>query len=386
MKVNKTPGGSAAALRSSANDTDEINDWANNIYIQPQDEVAAKSYPATLAPGESYPDKIFRARKAAQPHLFGADGDLAARAVETRAATCGAEAGVARKLIRDAEKQLRIASKNKRHADKHLRQLSRRGKTDTLIYYSVLGLMLAGDGTGVSQPLINYGEVPMLAIVQSLSASATMVVSGFSGRALKDHHRARQRETDAKDLKPELERYSYRFRDLGKRPTAALVGAGVVATLVPLGIGILRTAIDGALFGLVFGLIGVGVSVASFLANYWYTDDIADLLADYDKQYEKATSRLKAMSQDSAIKSEAGALKTAESIKSEQERRGLGATHEMEALGEVVKQNNGHIFGHGEAVPVDAQGTFFTPADLVDLAPHLNGHSNGRSNGKVAQS
>jgi hypothetical protein len=377
MRVNKSQGGPTAALRSSSNDTDEINDWANNIYIQPQDDVIAKPYPAALAPGQSYPDKIFRARRTAQPYLFGADGDLASRALETRAASCGAEADVARKLIRDAGKQLKIASKNKRHADKHLRQLSRRGKTDTLIYYSVLGLMLAGDGTGVSQPLINYGEVPMLAIVQSLSASAAMVVAGFSGRGLKDHHRARQRETDEKDLKPELERYSYRFRDPGKKPTAALAGAAVVTTLVPFGIGMLRTAVDGALFGLVFGLIAVGVSVASFLANYWYTDDVADLLADYDKSYKKATSRLKAVSKDSAIKSEAAALKTAESIKSEHDKRGQGATHEMDALGEVVKQNNGHIFGHGAAAPVDVQGTFFTPADLTDLA-RLNGHSNGK--------
>ena len=77
---------------------------------------------------------------------------------------------------------------------------------------------------------------------------------------------------------------------------------------------------------------------------------------------------------------EAGALATVESIRSEYENRAHGAEHEMTALGQKVKFNNGHVFGHGLSAKEDAQGSLITFEDLAAI----NGkRRNGKSHGSV---
>lgn len=386
-KNNRLRGGIAAPQGSVNDTTDDMLDEAGVWYVQPQDDVRAVAMPATLAPDRTWIDQYYGHHHAAQPELYGANGDLASRALKSKAAGCNVEATVAKKLIENAERKLDVATDNHLHAEEHLRHHARRSKGATILYYGGMAIMGLGDLGGIAQPQVTYGEEPLLAIVQGASASVGMVMSGWTARALKDHHAAVKRVEDLDDLKgTEREKYASRFRDPGSLQRSALAVSAVIFAAAPLAVGLLRDSVDGGLWGIAFALFAIIACAGSFVGTYFYTDDIADLLDDYSKQHRKAVKAMKSLSNSKAIKAEASALSEAASIENEATKRGRGAQHHMLALGAKVKSNNGHAFGMGEAAPADAQGTFFTPADLHDLA-RMNGRSgNGRSNGKAVQS
>ena len=334
----------------------EAIDEAANTYLQPQDTVAAAAMPSTI--GASHSQLLWEERTKAQPPLHEADGEALARDDTVRAAENLHPSDVGKTITKGEAKLVKVTRKNLEYAEKHLRPLCRRGKYDTLIYYGFLGTMVLGDSTGISQPLISYGEVPWLAVAQSLSAAVAMVAAGLAGRRCKDIVNATERAQAYPEGIPEpLKKYSTRFRESGRTPWFTLAAA-IVIGVIPAGIGLLRYSVDGGLFGLVFALIAIGVMVASGVTNFWYTDDVADALDDVHKQYKRSVKGLRKAAEAKSIKAAAGSEASATSIKAEQTLRGEGAVHETKALPHLVHQNNGHIFGHG----VPAQ-------HLVPLAP-----------------
>lgn len=347
--------------------TAEAIDEATTTYLQPQDTVTAAAMPTTIS--GSHSQLLWEERTKAQPPLHDADGEALARDDTVRAAENLHPSDVGKTITKGEAKLVKVTRKNLEYAENHLRPLCRRGKYDTLIYYGFLGVMIAGDSTGISQPLINYGEVPALAIAQSASAAVAMVAAGLAGRRSKDIINAIERAQAYPDGIPEhLKKYSTRFRDAAKIPWFTL-GAAIVIGVIPVGIGLLRYVVDGSVFGLVFALIAIGVMVASGVTNFWYTDDVADALDDVRKQYKRSVKGLRKASQAKPIKQAAGSAAAATSIKAEQTLRGEGAVHETKALPHLVHQNNGHIFGHG--IPAQHQAP---PASIIIPQANSNGH------------
>ncbi len=363
MKILHTIRGSHRAYDQA---TSELIDEAATTYIQPQDGVQAVAADDSMT---TYVDELWGHRADAQPPLHDADGEAQARRATKTAAETNFEAEANKNLAAEELSLAVEANHQVKDAERELRPHTRRGKSDLLIYYLVLVALVSGDSTGIALPLISSGEVPYLAILQSISAAVAMVVSGLAGRALKDAATARHRAKVWPDGPPEhLDKYATRFRGNTRTPWVPIT-ASLAIGVIPIAIGLLRYSVSGPAWGLTFGLIALGVMAASGAASYWITDDVSDLLDGYHKAAHKAARRARRAAASRAISIHADAEAEAASIKAEASLRGRGAELETLSLSPLVKSNNGHIFGHGLRKSVAP-----TPPPTILLPAAPNGH------------
>ena len=229
-------------------------------------------------------------------------------------------------LVRGAQQRLLGTSET-------LAPFVRRRPEQKLWYYSRTGLLLLGDVAGQAGAQIYYGEVPELALIQSLAAGASVVTAGLLGAEIKQLRSAAGEALGA-DRSP-------------GRPL--LMCAGAVGTLISLGIFGLRTAVEDPLAGMVYGALAAGVAIASFISSYAYADPAADAIDAAERAYAKAVKRQLALAGHPGRRSADAAAAMVASIREEHVARGVAAEVAHEGLKHRVLRRNPGIAGHSPA-------------------------------------
>jgi hypothetical protein len=123
----------------------------------------------------------------------------------------------------------------------------------------------------------------------------------------------------------------------------------VVVLIISIGVFSLRLSVEGMTSGIAFGMLAAATALGSFLANYSYTDEIADYLARTERVCKKAIKAHRKLAADPAIQQRAAALATAASIKTEHAHRGQAAWWQLHALSQRILRRNPGVAGHGPA-------------------------------------
>ena len=212
------------------------------------------------------------------------------------------------------------------------------------------GLLLLGDVAGQAGAQIYYGEIPELALIQSLAAGVAIVTAGLVGSEIKDLRMAAKRRVDRKDLTGSQKAFGHLFdgTDDGKHIVRALVGTAItVGVLISTGIFALRSTIDGPLSGLVYGALAAGIAAASFISSYVVTDEMADAIDSAEKDYERTLKRQIKLAASQPLATSLEKIAEDSSIRDEHKVRGTAAGLTYEGLKHRVLRRNPGVAGHG---------------------------------------
>jgi len=245
-----------------------------------------------------------------------------------------------------------ITRRAARHAHAALGPFARRKGDQKIWFMARTGLLFVGDVVGQAGAQIYVGEVPELALIQSLAAGAAVVTAGLVGSEVKDLRNSAKRKLPEDRLNKAQRKLPHMFNgeEQGKHIVKAMIyTAGAVGCLVSGGIVGLRSFVDSPVAGLIYGCIASGVAVASFISSYVYSDDAADAIDNADRAYDKAVKRQLGFSaiEVRSRAAKAGALYT--SIKDEHTFRGEAAQIAHEGLKHRVLRRNPGVTGHSPA-------------------------------------
>jgi hypothetical protein len=214
-------------------------------------------------------------------------------------------------------------------------------------------LLLLGDVAGQAGAQIYHGEIPELALIQSLAAGVAVVTAGLVGGEIKDLRMADKRRKDPTDLTGPQQVFAHLFdgTDNGIHIVRAVIGtAFTVGALISSGIFALRSSVDGPLSGLVYGALAAGIAAASFISSYTVTDEIADAIDTAEKDYERTLKRQTSLAASAPVKAALEKITEDESIRAEHDVRGQAALLTFEGLKHRVLRRNPGVAGHGPAV------------------------------------
>ncbi|MFB6718699.1 hypothetical protein ACFCV3_00975 [Kribbella sp. NPDC056345] len=325
-------------------------DEADSIVLPRIDEAAATARPSTV--GTTYVETEYDELGSEQQSLYAAAGESAARPYQAQADGLTTHAEQLAWLLKSSRKRLIVARKQLNHATTTLTCYTRRdrfAKHRYLLGWVILGL---GDTAGILGAAIMLGEVPMIALGQALATGFAAVTSGQAGADLKDVRMSRQRQRDPDKLTKAEQRYRYLFCgiDAGMSIVRLVSWLSVTIVLVvSVGIFSLRWTVEGMVSGLAFGALAAATALGSFLSTYSYTDDVADLLATYQKRYDNAVKQHTRLSAERSFRQRATALGQAESVRREHDHRGTAASRHIGALCQRVLRRNPGVMGHGPA-------------------------------------
>lgn len=330
---------------------DQLVAETDGISLQRIDEAALVIRPSNL--GVTHGEREFDALGAEQAAAWPAEAQVASRPPRVAAARVKLSAEEAGVAVEAQRKDLESIRSLKDHAFQTLLPFVRRSPHDDVRYWlSWLGLGL-GDTAGVWGAAISLGEIPELALGQALATGLAAVTAGLAGAELRllAHSKSRQRDPDS--LTEDERRYRRLFEgaDSEKSMTKlAAFTALMVGVLVTGSIFALRAPTEGGLAGIAFGCMALATALASFISSYIHADEVADLLATYDRRYRVALKRHSRASKARPIGRYAEANAAAASIEREYAHRGDAATRKVEACKHRMLRRNPQVVGHGDAV------------------------------------
>lgn len=335
---------------SPATAVDQLVAETDSINLQRIDEAASVLWPSNL--GITHGEREFDALGQEQAAAWPAEAEVASRPRRVAAARVNRsaeEAGFAVKAQREDLESIRTANE---HAFQTLMPFVRRSPHDNARYWlSWAGLGL-GDTAGVWGAAISLGEIPELALGQAFATGLAAVTAGLVGGELRmlAHAKARQRDLDS--LTEDERRYRRLFEgaDAEKAMTKLAAHTAVtVGVLVTGSIFALRAATEGSLAGIAFGCMAFATALASFVSSYIHADEVADLLATYDRHYRTALKRHARASKARPIRQYAAADTEVASIEREYAHRGDAAVRKVEACKHRMLRRNPQVVGHGDA-------------------------------------
>lgn len=321
---------------------------ADAIKLLPVDE--ARLQPRPTGVGRTYAEEEFHALADEQELLWSADGERAARSQGTDVRARQVEAAAIDFLLVEQKKAVQQAQVDHQHAVSTLAAFVRREPGAKWRYWLGWLILLLGDTAGVWSAAITYGELPSAAFGQALAAGLAAACAGLIGAEVKDMRMAAQRRRDVEALTDDERRY-WRLFDghrggQGVVKLVALLSLTVVA-LVAIGIGALRSSVEGTSAGLTFGLLAAATALASALLGYSAADEVSDLLAASAKRVRRAERRHLELATSPAVKLRAEAEETARSLHVEYQLRGQAAGKRMESLAWRTQWQNPQVVGHG---------------------------------------
>lgn len=335
-------GATAAAAEAEAR--------AEQVNLPRIDEAAAIARPSSI--GETYSELENQALEDEQPEQFAAAGIEAGRASSIQAAGLALSAKTAAEILSGHAAILAASERRLLDTDAALAPFRRRPPKAERWHYAAKFAFLLGDVTGISSAAIMLGEVPGIAVVMAISAAAATVAAGLSGTEVRDV-RNRERRARSADLLTEQQRpFAHLFEtpDHGWPFARALcwISASVAAT-IGCAIFALRATVDDPLVGVVFGGIAASIAAASWVESYMYADDIADLIAHAESDYQRVAERHQSLAGAAPWKHREEALAETDSITREHDKRGVAARLHLRSLRYGILRRNPQVVGHGPA-------------------------------------
>lgn len=321
---------------------------AEEIRLQRVDDATALPRPGAVA--ESWVEKEYDELESEQSPLWGAEGVAASHSARVDAAGLAASAAGAKRRL-DGNDVLLKATETRAFATTNaLAPFRRRPPKAALWHYLTKTALYLGDTVGISSAAILLGELPILAVLMSISAAAATITAGLTGAELRDI-RARRRRAVMVDLlvdeqKPFLHLFSQ--EDEGIRVVKTVIGASLTtALLIAFGIFSLRTTVEEVLVGVVFGAIAAAIAIASFVESYMYADEISDAINNTERDYAKALVRHARLAGDQYWSRYEKFAAEAQSLANENLARAEAAQAHVRALKWSVLRRNPGVAGHG---------------------------------------
>lgn len=327
------------------------NTWrrrSGRVVLQRVEDAVAVTRPAGL--GLTYAEEEYQAQVAEQESVWLADGERAARPNLVRAAGLAPAVEASGFVLQESEQDVAAARANYQDAVRVLGPHVRRDRWAKLRHLIGLPVLIFGDTAGVWSAAITNGDVPYVAFGQAFAAGLAAVCAGLVGAELKNMRLAQARRRDPETLSADELRYRHLFtatdRGVGIVKLIGLLSLLVVLMLA-VGIGTLRSSIEGEAAGLTFGLLAAATAVASLLLGYSAADEVADLLEHAAKRAERAERHHRALIAALPARPQAEAREAARSLQVEHQLRGQAAGYRAESLEKQVLRRNPHVVGHG---------------------------------------
>jgi hypothetical protein len=323
----------------------------------PRIHEAAAAQPRPAGLGTLYVEKEYDAQADEQELLWPAEGEYNARPYKVRASGLTTAANATGFVLAQSETEVTAAHADFQMAAKVLTPYVRREPLAKLRYWIGLPVLWLGDTAGVWSAAVMNGEVIYIALGQALAAGMSAVCGGLIGSELRDLRLAQSRRRDLNTLTEEELRYQHLLaRREGGVGVVKLIGflSVLVVILIALGVGTLRSSVDGEVAGLTFGLLAAATAIGSGLLGYSAADEVADLLATAAKRVQRAEQHHLKLAAAAAPRLRAESVEASESIQAEHQLRGQAAGKRMESLSWRVQRRAPYVLGHG--FPTGEQG------------------------------
>lgn len=321
--------------------------------IFPVESADAKARPTNIS--ETYGELAHDARGEAQVQLYRAEAEQSARQDATTHA--GLRPLQSESVYLIDENRPVVASARQQYllvAD----ALSpwRRRTGSGFPYRLRVCALFAGEVMGPANAAILYGDIPVLAVIQAVSAGMATVTAGLTGAEYKHQQLATERQRDNLDqLSDDLRPYEHLFDGsslrAGRFVKLALAAGATIGLFVMLAILSLRSAIDGAPSGIAFGALAFAVTIASFINSYCHADQVSDLIDDARSHYKKELRAHRRLSAHVLHLVAGRAGERARSVAAEQHHRGEAAGAHIEAKSFDALTASPDVVGHGPAAP-----------------------------------
>lgn len=331
---------------------DDLVADTDSISLQRIDEAAAVSRPANV--GVTHAEREFDALAEEQKASWPAQAESASRKARLAGAHVEPAADAATSSAIEHQGELATARQARDHAFDTLGPFVRRPPHDDLRYWAGWAVLGLGDTVGVWGAAISLGEIPELALGQALATGFAAVTAGLVGGEARTLAQAKSRRRDPDDLTEDERRYRRLFEGVEPELPMLKIASGAAAAvggLVTASIFALRAATEGIMPGLVFGGLAAATVLASFISSYIHADEVADLLATYERRYARALKRYLKASDAKALKVSRTSKAEVDSIEREYAHRALAAAHKVEACKQRMLRRNPQVVGHGEAAP-----------------------------------
>jgi len=344
---------------------------ARNTTVRSADEVQARPAPDLHLHLVEY----YRRLAAEQASLHQAEGELAARPHQARAAELEPMTVVPLSRLAALQAKADASSAQVTGMLATLAPFRTRPKGAGPRYYVFLVLLLGGDLAGMTGALVSLGEVPWVAGMQALAVAAAAVVVGMLASEVKHVRDARRRMAagPADHLPPGL-----LFQPDGGEAVVrwVLLGGLAAMLLVAGGITALRSITDGA--GWIFGCFAAAVTLGSAANAYVHSDEVTDLLDNLTRQHRRDDAELHHLDLAAVAERDREAALAA-SVRKEWDARGDAAIARVDAACALALVNNPAIAGHGSthtSTNGTRRGTGIEVAALAGTggARRANGH------------
>jgi len=320
--------------------------------IPPVDAANLVARPGNVT--QTYDEEAYDERAAEQPLLYGAIGTTSKRESAVTAAGLRPQADASTAITTQLTAAVKAAGEVWVAALTFLTPYRMRSPKAKYFYLLRAALLWLGDTVGISSAAIMLGEIPALAVMLSLSASAATVVAGLVGKDVRYMRERRRRQRDENSLPQEAQRFAHLF--CGVDDGSPIVGhvlwaAAVVGLLVAAGIFALRTNVDSGVAGVTFAGFALAVALGSFISSFMYADDVADAIDNAHVAFEQASAQLNQAAASLPLAQRLRALAQAESIGQEFEQRGQASMHTALVAKARMLAANPAIVGHGRPEP-----------------------------------
>ncbi|MCP2290952.1 hypothetical protein APR08_003883 [Nocardia amikacinitolerans] len=317
----------------------------------PVQAAAAIPRPSTVV--KTYQEDGFDQLAVEQLREHAAAGEEAAAKSSIRAAGLESARTAGDELITINATLIEAARDRLVHLQKHLGPFAKRKAGSRWGYFLCLALLLLGDFAGLAGALISYGEVPILAGAQAVSASVATVIAGQVGKEFKYIKQAQERQSCEHQLS--AEQVAYEALLLG--PLAGrryVLAASLVALLIGLfiavGIGALRMSIEGQTSGFVFGGLAIGIALGSWINSFCYADAVADKIEAARQDFRRETRAHARMTRAWWRPRAERAAAAARLIRGQHRLHGEAAAAQVAAMKFSALQQSPDIVGHGVGV------------------------------------
>lgn len=326
---------------------------AEEIRLQRIDETAALPRPHDVV--ETWVEREYDELEAEQSPLWDAEGVSSSRPTQAEAAGLSIAAAGAKRRLEGNEALLQGAESRVLTTTNALAPFRRRPTKAAVWHYLTKSALFSGDTVGISSAAILLGELPLLAVLMSISAAAATITAGLTGAEVRDIRSRKRRLAMADSLTDEQKAFRHLFspEDEGVRIVKSVVGASLTtALLIAFGILALRSTVEDLLVGVVFGAIAAAIAIASFIESYKYADEIADVIDTVGRDYKRALSLHAKLSRDGSWKRHEELVTEAQSIADENRSRGAAAQDHVRALKWSILRRNPGVAGHGTSEPI----------------------------------